>query len=138
MGVKSAHFQNCPVSKGPSSKTAPERKGSYQKRPTFMSYLKIIRFFYRHFDYKISFLFFIRMLLIITNFGNMNRERMPAIFFLQICGDISTCRPVFISYIKKSYIVDNGTHFVVRYYIDIENSFSNLYFAVSTKDRLSD
>ena len=64
--------------------------------PLLWSYLKIIRFFYRHFDYKISlfvclfFFFFHSDFTINTNFGVMNSERMPA----KICKFVETFLPV--------------------------------------------
>ena len=83
MGVKKAHFQNGLVSKWPSSKTAYINNGSL-----LCSYLKIIRFFYRHFDYKISF-FFHSDVTNNTYFGDM------------------TCIHLLH---KKSYIVDKLEH----------------------------
>ena len=74
-----------------------------------------------------------------TNFSDINLERIPA-KICKLCGNISTSRPVFISYIKKSYIVDKleDMLFVVSYYTDIENLCSNSYFAVITKDKLAE
>ena len=65
--IKMTQFQN-----GPTTETAHINNGSL-----LCSYLKIIRFFYRHFDYKISF-FFHSDVTNNTYFGDMNRERMPA------------------------------------------------------------
>ena len=63
--------------------------------PLLWSYLKIIRFFYRHFDYKISLFvcvcfFFFSDVTNNTNFGVMNSERMPA----KICKFVETFLPV--------------------------------------------
>ena len=66
--IKKTQFQN-----GPTAETAHINNGSL-----LCSYLKIIRFFYRHFDYKISFLFFHSDVTYNTYFGDTNRERMPA------------------------------------------------------------
>ena len=71
----------------------------------------------------------------------MNRERLPA----KICE---------VEFMETSLPVDmyaqspptskllpwglTGSHFVVRYCIYNENSFSYPYFAVSPKDRLAD
>ena len=89
MGLKTAHFQNGPVSKWHSSKTAHIKNG-----PLLSSYLKIIRFFYRHFDYKISlfvwFFFFLSDFTNNMNFGVVNSERMPA----KICKFVETFLPV--------------------------------------------
>ena len=93
MGVKTAHFQNGPVSKwqfqnGPRAETAHIKNG-----PLLWSYLKIFRFFYRHFDYKISLFvcfFFHSDFTNNPNFGVMNTERMPA----KICKFVETFLPV--------------------------------------------
>ena len=75
-----AQFQN-----GPRAETAHIKNG-----PLLLSYLKIIRFFYRHFDYKIRFFFFHSDFTNNTNFGVMNTERMPA----KICKFVETFLPV--------------------------------------------
>ena len=74
-----AQFQN-----GPRAETAHIKNGLL-----LWSYLKIITFFYRHFDYKIRF-FFSLGCTNNTNFGDMNRERMPA----KICKFVETFLPV--------------------------------------------
>ena len=67
----------------------------------------------------------------------MNRERLPA----KLCEFVETFLPVDLYSFPTSKLLPwglTGTHFVVRYYIDNENSFSNPYFAVSPNDRLAD
>ena len=67
----------------------------------------------------------------------MKRERMPA----KICKFVETFLPVDLYSSPTQKILhcgQTGTHVVVRHYIDIENLFSNSYFAESTKDRLAD
>ena len=67
----------------------------------------------------------------------MNRERLPA----KICEFLETFLTVnlYSSLTSKLLLWGlTGTHFVVKYYIDNENSLSNPYFAVSRKDRLAD
>ena len=107
--------------------------------PLLWSYLKIIRFFYRHFDYKISlFVFFYSDFTNNTNFGVMNSERMPA----KICKFVETFLPVdlYSSPTSKNLTMwINGKTCcgkVLYWYWD--DLFSNSYFAVSTKDRLVD
>ena len=79
--IKMAQFQN-----GPRAETAHIKNG-----PLLWCYLKIIRFFDRHFDYKISlFVFFHSGFTNNTNFGVMNTERMPA----KICKFVETFLPV--------------------------------------------
>ena len=79
-----AQFQN-----GPRAETAHIKNG-----PLLWSYLKIIRIFYRHFDYKKKFCFVLLFFYLdVTNnpdFGDMNRERMPA----KICKFVETFLPV--------------------------------------------
>ena len=67
----------------------------------------------------------------------MNPERLTA----KICECVETFLLVDLYSSPTSKLLLwglNGTHFVVRYYIDNENSFSNPYFAVSPSDRLAD
>ena len=78
--IKMAQFQN-----GPRAETAHIKNG-----PLLWRYLKIIRFFYRHFDYEIVFFFFHSDFTNNTNFGVMNTERMPA----KICKFVVTFLPV--------------------------------------------
>ena len=77
-----AQFQN-----GPRAEMAHIKNG-----PLLWSYLKIFRFFYRHFDYKISLFvcFFHSDFTNNPNFGVMNTERMPA----KICKFVETFLPV--------------------------------------------
>ena len=80
--MKMAQFQN-----GLRAETA-----HIKNDPLLWSYLKSIRFFYRHLDYKISlFVFFFHSdFTNNTNFGVMNTERMPA----KICKFVETFLPV--------------------------------------------
>ena len=67
----------------------------------------------------------------------MNRDRLPA----KICELVETFLPVDLYSSPTSKLLPwglTGTHFVVIYYIDNENSFSNPYFAVSRNDGLAD
>ena len=57
------------------------------------------------------------------------------------CEFVETFLPVDLYLSPTSKLLPwglTGTHFVVRYYIDNENSFSDPYFDVSPTDRLAD
>ena len=66
----------------------------------------------------------------------MNRERMPAKIYKFV--EIFLPFDLYSSSCIKNHCGQTLTHFVVGYHIDIENLFSNSYFAVSPKDRLAD
>ena len=69
---------------GPRAETAHVNNG-----PLLCNYLKIVRFFYRHFDYKIR-IFLHLNVTNNTNFGDVNRERLLA----TICEFVETLLPV--------------------------------------------
>ena len=62
----------------------------------------------------------------------MNRERLPS----KICELVETFRPVDLYSSPTSKLIPWGlteAHFVVRYYIDNENSFSNPFLSCKPK-----
>ena len=132
MGVKTAHVQNGPVSKWPSSKPAAEPKRLIYG-PLLCSYLKISIFYTVILitKYGIFFFFFFFFcccccccfsfeVINNTNFGGMNRERLHA----KVCEFVDTFLPVDLYSSPTPKLLPwglTGTHFVVRY-IDTENS----------------
>ena len=68
----------------------------------------------------------------------MNRERECLLKFTNLWRYFFILTCIHLLHKKILHCGQTGTHFVVRYNIDIENLFSDSYFAVSTKDRLAD